>query len=82
MFWKAVPKSNWPTDEASLAAINEHWCEPFGDMRQELAFIGQGLNQKAMITALDNCLLSDDEIVEGKAYWASLKDPFPAWEEN
>jgi len=82
MFWKAVPKSNWPTDEASLAAINEHWCEPFGDMRQELAFIGQGLNQTAMITALDNCLLSDDEIVEGKAYWASLKDPFPAWEEN
>ncbi|MGB0942447.1 MAG: zinc metallochaperone GTPase ZigA [Marinomonas sp.] len=82
MFWKAVPKSNWPTDEASLAAINEHWCEPFGDMRQELAFIGQGLNQTAMITALDNCLLSDDEIVEGKAYWANLKDPFPAWEEN
>ncbi|KJZ16017.1 4-hydroxytetrahydrobiopterin dehydratase [Marinomonas sp. S3726] len=82
MFWKAVPKSNWPTDEASLAAINEHWCEPFGDMRQELVFIGQGLNQTAMITALDNCLLSDDEIVEGKAYWASLKDPFPAWEEN
>ena len=82
MFWKSVPKSNWPTDEASLAAINEHWCEPFGDMRQELAFIGQGLNQTAMITALDNCLLSDDEIVEGKAYWASLKDPFPAWEEN
>ncbi|WP_438462196.1 zinc metallochaperone GTPase ZigA [Marinomonas sp. PE14-40] len=82
MFWKSVPKSNWPTDEASLAAINEHWCEPFGDMRQELAFIGQGLNQTAMITALDNCLLSDDEIVEGKAFWASLKDPFPAWEEN
>lgn len=82
MFWKAVPKDNWPTDEASLAAINEHWCEPFGDMRQELAFIGQGLNQTAMITALDNCLLTDDEIVEGKAYWASLKDPFPAWEEN
>ncbi|EAQ65617.1 cobalamin synthesis protein/P47K family protein [Marinomonas sp. MED121] len=82
MFWKAVPKDNWPTDEASLAAINEHWTEPFGDMRQELAFIGQGLNQDAMITALDNCLLSDDEIVQGKAFWASLNDPFPAWEES
>lgn len=82
MFWKAVPKDNWPTDEESLAAINEHWTEPFGDMRQELAFIGQGLNQDAMITALDNCLLSDDEIVQGKAFWASLNDPFPAWEES
>ena len=42
MFWKAVPQSNWPTDPEYLAAIKENWVEPFGDMRQELVFIGQG----------------------------------------
>jgi len=81
LFWKAIPKENWPTDPENLAAIDAVWSEPFGDMRQELAFIGQGLQQEKMIEALDNCLLDDDEIVQGKDYWFSLNDPFPAWEE-
>jgi G3E family GTPase len=81
MFWKAVPKESWPKDEASLTAIQNLWREPFGDMRQELVFIGQKLQQDKMIKALDNCLLSDDEIVQGKLYWANLNDPFPEWEE-
>ncbi len=81
LFWKAIPKENWPTDPENLAAIDAVWSEPFGDMRQELAFIGQGLQQEKMIKALDKCLLDDDEIVQGKDYWFSLNDPFPAWEE-
>jgi hypothetical protein len=55
--------------------------EPFGDMRQELVFIGQSLDKAAMIEALDQCLLTDAELLQGKAYWATLKDPFPIWEE-
>jgi hypothetical protein len=51
-------------------------------MRQELIFIGQSLNQQAMVSALDNCLLSDDDLLKGKEYWRTLKDPFPAWVEN
>lgn len=45
MFWMAVPRENWPTDEESLATIQESWVEPFGDMRQELVFIGQNLDK-------------------------------------
>ncbi len=82
MFWKAVPKENWPTDEDYLASIQEHWVEPFGDMRQELVFIGQNLDQQAMTHALDNCLLSEDELIKGKDYWATLSDPFPQWRES
>lgn len=82
MFWKAIPKENWPTDEASLTEINKQWVEPFGDMRQELVFIGQNLDQKAIIEALNHCLLSEEELLKGKDYWATLNDPFPAWEEN
>lgn len=81
MFWKSVPKENWPTDEEYLASINKNWVEPFGDMRQELVFIGQGLDQEAMTRALDDCLLSENELLKGKAYWSTLSDPFPVWRE-
>jgi G3E family GTPase len=82
MFWKAVPKKNWPKDEGYLASIEKQWVEPFGDMRQELVFIGQGLNKDDMIQALDDCLLSEAEVLQGKDYWKTLPDPFPAWEQN
>ncbi|MCH2159961.1 MAG: zinc metallochaperone GTPase ZigA [Oleiphilaceae bacterium] len=80
MFWKAVPKENWPQDEEYLASIEKMWEEPFGDMRQELVFIGQGLDKQAMTDALDACLLSEDDLLKGKDFWAELEDPFPAWE--
>jgi hypothetical protein len=80
MFWKAVPKEDWPTAPDYLASIKKQWVEPFGDMRQELVFIGQGLDQKAMTKALDKCLLNEEDVLKGKKYWAILNDPFPAWE--
>ncbi len=82
MFWKAVPKENWPTDEDYLASIEKQWVEPFGDMRQELVFIGQGLDQANITRALNDCLLSEEEVLRGKAYWTTLNDPFPTWERS
>lgn len=82
MFWKAVPKNNWPDDDEYLASIQKNWVEPFGDMRQELVFIGQGLDKDAVYHALDNCLLTDDELLAGKEHWKTLDDPFPAWAEG
>ena len=82
MFWKATPKKDWPVDEEYLSSIKESWVEPFGDMRQELVFIGQGLNKEAMIKTLDDCILSEEEVLRGKDYWATLPDPFEPWSEN
>ncbi len=81
MFWKAVPKENWPEDQEYLTSIMEQWVEPFGDMRQELVFIGQGLDQEKITQVLNECLLTDDELLRGKGYWLQLNDPFPAWED-
>ena len=80
MFWKAVPKSNWPDDKEYLASIKKQWVEPFGDMRQELVFIGQDLDQKMMIKGLNDSLLSEQEVLRGRSYWSTLDDPFPIWE--
>ena len=80
MFWSAVPRSRWPDDPEYLESIQSSWVEPFGDMRQELVFIGQGLDEQRVRAALDACLLSDDEMLAGRAFWETLPDPFPAWE--
>jgi G3E family GTPase len=79
MFWKAIPKENWPDDQEQIEYIMEKWQEPFGDMRQELVFIGQHLNAQELTAELDKCLLTEDELLQGQAYWKTLEDPFPSW---
>ena len=48
-------------------------------MRQEMLFICQGLDQDKITQLLDECLLTDDDLLEGKDHWAKLPDPFPQW---
>lgn len=76
-----MPDERWPQDEESLAYIREKWEEPFGDMRQELVFIGQRLNEHGIRAQLDACLLSDAELLAGQSVWNTLPDPFPSWSE-
>lgn len=80
IFWNAIPREQWPEDKDYLEAIHNNWQEPFGDMRQELVFMGQNLNLSHFIHTLNNCLLSDDELEAGREYWQTLTDPFPSWE--
>ena len=80
LFWKAIPRTRWPKDQESLDSINKNWQEPFGDMRQELVFISQNLDETKIKNLLDECLLSDDDLLLGKKHWAKFEDPFPNWE--
>nr|WP_255775096.1 GTP-binding protein [Halomonas alkalisoli] len=48
--------------------------------RQERVFIGQHLDEARIRQALDECLVSEAELLAGKQAWASLPDLFPAWE--
>ncbi|KAG5186851.1 CobW/HypB/UreG, nucleotide-binding domain-containing protein [Tribonema minus] len=72
-WWASVPRPAWP--QGQEAAITEDFEEPHGDRRQELVFIGLDVaNQKVqsiIASALDECLLTDEEWA---VYEASRKD--------
>ena len=79
-WWAAVPKERWPDDPEGRAIVQRHWTSAWGDRRQELVFIGVGLDEAAIRTALDACLLgSVVEATFDPAAYADLHDPFPAW---
>jgi len=72
----ALPPGERDPSELPKAA----WSEPWGDRRQELVFIGDGLDEAALRLLLDTALVSDRELAEGPAAWARHEDPFPEWE--
>lgn len=80
LFWAGLPEEQWPEDPEYRQLIEQKWQEPYGDCRQELVFIGQGLDQQAITSALDACLLGDDLLAAGADQWLRLPDPFPCWE--
>lgn len=80
-WYVALPKSEWPEEAENLAQIAADWHEPYGDRRQELVFIGIGLDEAAMRERLDAALVTPKEFSQGPTVWAKLKDPFPAWQE-
>nr|WP_305518552.1 zinc metallochaperone GTPase ZigA [Pseudomonas sp. Q11] len=81
-WWRFVPKSQWPQDEESTAAILKNWLPATGDCRQELVFIGQNIDFTQLTAELDACLLSDAEMAQGVDSWRLLPDPFGPWHEE
>lgn len=47
---------------------------------QEIAFFGRNLDAARLVALLDECLLTDRELLAGPALWALLTDPFPYWD--
>ena len=78
-WWAGTPKKDWPTEPDYLARIQKKWDSTFGDRRQELVFIGVGMDEAWMRAELDKCLLTNKEFKEGRAHWAQYVDPFPLW---
>lgn len=76
LWWAAVPRGRWPEDPRMQAEMAEHWVEPWGDRRQELVFIGAGMDEGAIRAALDAALVPGAR-EPGDAL--GLPDPFPRW---
>ncbi|MCA2012022.1 zinc metallochaperone GTPase ZigA [Cereibacter sphaeroides] len=78
IWWATVPEDRRPDHPQARAYLEAHWQEPFGDRRQELVFIGTGMDRAAITAALDAALINDAEGFTPQL-WQDLPDPFPVW---
>ncbi|MEM6308392.1 MAG: GTP-binding protein, partial [Pseudomonadota bacterium] len=77
-WWASVPKERHPTHESAQAYINAHWQDPWGDRRQEIVFIGAGIDWPALKSKLGACLVPA-VAASGPDNLPTYSDPFPAW---
>ena len=83
-WWAASEDELWPEEEADRQDILRDFEGDMGDRRQELVFIGRGMDGSrgaSLIKSLDACLLTDDEMKLGPSHWVDYTDDFPEWEE-
>lgn len=77
-WWASVPPNQWPDGEGIDAYIKDHWQDPFGDRRQEIVFIGTGIDWPSLKARLDVALLPEASEYSPDAA-PDLPDPFPLW---
>ncbi len=78
-WWASVPRERWPDHPQAMAYIEKHWQPPFGDRRQELVFIGSGMDRDAITADLDSALIGEEKTFDADR-WSHLEDPFPLWQ--
>jgi G3E family GTPase len=76
-WWASVPKEHWPTHPDALSEVASKWQEPWGDRRQEIVFIGHGVDEAALRARLDAALVPASAFTP--ELWADFSDPFPTW---
>lgn len=76
-WWASVPRERWPTHPDALQDVAGKWQEPWGDRRQEIVFIGHGMDEVGLRARLDAALIPATTFTPDA--WTSLPDPFPNW---
>lgn len=78
-WWAGMPESRWPGDPGWRDTLQQYWDTQYGDRRHELVFIGQHMDEHAIRSALESCLIDLPRDVPIPEATAGLRDPFPAW---
>ncbi|WIA13840.1 hypothetical protein OEZ85_007384 [Tetradesmus obliquus] len=75
-WWAAVPDEEWPDAASGQRGIILADFQPsVGDRRQEIVFIGAGMDEDKICAQLDSALLTDEELAVYNTKWSSLPDP-------
>lgn len=79
----ALPEQQWSQVEPDRQLrASLHWDEDHGDRMQELVVIAHSAEPGEIRHALNEALLTDDELSAGRAAWAQYPDPFAEWHEE
>ncbi len=79
IWWVAAPQEEWPQEPELRSEIMSQWQKPWGDRRQEIVFIGIGMDREALIGRLNDCLLTEEEFACKDLSWMRYPDPFPQY---
>ncbi|SCK30231.1 GTPase, G3E family [Streptomyces sp. WMMB 322] len=66
--WEAAPPQR-------RALASWFWHDYYGERRNEIAFTGVDLDERRIQAVLDAVLLTDEELAQGREFWASVPDP-------
>lgn len=78
-WWASVPQERWPDHASACDYMQQHWAEPWGDRRQELVFIGAGIDWPTLKAKLDESLVPSVMAAGPDALPLEMPDPFPGW---
>lgn len=71
-WWAATPRAEWPVHQCP--AIDAVWAEPYGDRRQEFAFVGQRIDRAEITALFERALLTAAEEALGEARWREFDE--------
>jgi G3E family GTPase len=76
-WWTAVPDEDWPQHPAQRATVLADFDPQgvWGDRRQEIVFIGAGMDKEAISAQLDGALLTESEMEQYKQQYKDQTDP-------
>ena len=65
VWWDSMPfeqRIQYPSFIENQKSIESVWSKDFGDRKNEIVFIGLGLNQEEIELDLNQCLMTDEEL--------------------
>lgn len=81
--------ANWPEDEDVKKSVYDDFAGRWGDRRQELVFIGEGIDTARVQAEFDQCLLDDkemetwEEVMDGEGNREEKEDKMmQVWEDG
>ena len=80
VWWDSMPfkeRTTFVSFVENTKEIENDWHKTWGDRKNELVFIGQEMDKSDYLTDIENCLLTDQEVILYKT-GARFYDPFPS----
>jgi len=82
LWFAAVEREQWPDDPMTRDWLEDIWDDEVGDCRQEIVFIGVEMDRQGIEAALDEALVTTEEMTAGPPFWMQFEDPLPPWDQE